>query len=1142
MGTENLVNIEGYHSIPRNRKKCARNNRYYGGLNLFIRQTIKEGIEELNPGDSETIWVKIKKEFFKMKEDIFIGFVYIVPKQMSHADPRIEDRFQIIEREVQNYQSKGKVLIMGDLNARTGCKEDFIRNDSGRHLPGEDWYPVDKTNRGRVSKDQVYDSEQGQKLLDLCISSQMRILNGRTIGDISGKFTCFRPNGVSVVDYAVCQEQLIPLIKFFQVHDFKGEYSDHCKISCNLQIKYKPKVMSNNTQAEGHQKIIRYKWSKETGAKYQMALEDKSFITQVESFLDKHQPGVDVDAMTSTVNSLMHGVANKALVGNSRQGRKSKRKSSNKKWFDYDCVTMRRRVAQLSKLIVKYPRDPIVRGNFYKTKKQYKNLVKRKRKEHKNMLLQQLEIMSEQNPSTYWKILDDLRNEEKDELKQSPISLNEWAEYFKKLTNSHTGTNNCKEVTENMLNNIEKMERAPTFCELDYKITIDEIKLAIKKLKNNKAPGIDGIIAEMIKSGQETWSRVLLKLYNHIFTSKQYPKCWSISLLTPIHKKGDRHNPDNYRGISVNSVLAKIYSMILLNRIESYINSNKIMRKEQIGFQKKARTSDHMFVLHTLFQKYTNGGKLYTCFVDFRKAYDYVWRNALLYKILKLNIRGLFYYQIKEMYKNVEMAVKQNGLASSPFSSTLGVKQGDVLSPTLFNLYINDMPSIFDQSCDKVRLGNQDLSCLLYADDMVLLSHTKQGLQNCLNKLHSYCQEWQMELNLDKTKIMIMSKSGKMYNDQLYFGTHKLQNVKEYNYLGLTFACSGSFTTAKINIKNKAMKAAGKLKRLLYEAPIKKHLSLRLFDQLIRPILTYGCEIWGTLDIPAKRTQQGGQADLEIRFDKLPQEGVNISFAKFLLGVSSKTSNLGVMGDLGRYPMYLYIINQMRKYYYRLTKLNNDSLLKSAFEEQKQLSSTNKKCWLNQVRNIMDYYKLNTEGQNSQNMGKPESTKTMKILEQRYRVHWNERLNWITQHTSSKLDTYRSFKTEFYYEPFVDIHDRQQQIALSKLRLSNHKLQIEMGRYTKPKTDRAQRLCKLCNEGVVEDENHFLLQCPVFADERKELLEKLLPTDKTPLNLQQLLSKYTLHSIQLVAAFVHGAFHKRQDLLITKPQSDTRVE
>ena len=1131
MGPESKIKLEGYHIESRHRKKCKTNNRYYGGMTLIMRECLRPSIKILKSNDSETIWVKLCKEDFELKEDIYIGFVYIVPRQSCHVDTYLEDRFQVVENQVQHYKSKGHVMLLGDFNARTAQQLDFIQNDSGKHLPGEDWYDVDYVNRGRVSKDLIYDRDQGQKLLDLCIGNQMRILNGRTLGDITGKMTCYRPMGASVVDYVVCQEPLLPLVNYCQIHDFKGDLSDHCMISCNLASPSIPQEQEGEIQKH---RITKYKWSEVTREKFETQMRSPDFLVQTNTFLT--EGNTDIDTMTSSVNSLIYNVLNKSVYMNMKR-RKTPRKKKTippKKWFDDECTTLRRRVSYLSKLITKYPHDPHIRGSFFKTKKTYKSLLKRKRKEYKWSLIHQLENMSEANPALYWKILEDLRNNESKETdNSSPIPLDEWVQYFEKLNSiehiqadhNHTHTNN------NILHKIEALEKSQTFCELDFKITEKEIDGALKKLKNNKSPGIDGITGEMLKCGRQIWIPILGKLFNQIFVSKEYPKGWATCLLTPVYKKGDPYIKDNYRGISVNSVLAKLYNLILLERLEKYICQHKIMGKEQIGFRKKARTADHIFVIQTLFQKYCKGGKLYLCFVDFRKAYDYVWRNALMYKLLQYDIKGLLYYQIKAMYKEVNIAVKQAGHYATPFSSKIGVKQGDVLSPTLFNLYVNDLPSIFDETCDGATLSDQKLNCLLYADDLVLISRSRNGLQNCLNKLADYCQNWKMEVNLSKTKIMIMSKTGRLYADSLFLGDNQIENVKHYTYLGVALTSSGTFTKTKMEIKNKAMKALGRLKKLLWDTPITMSTAFKLFDQLIRPILTYGCEIWGPVNISGPGCREGEKQILEKIFDKLPQEKLNITFTKFLLGVSAKTSNIATMGETGRYPLYIYIINHLRNYYYRLQSAEENTLIQAAYKEQVTISRTQTNSWLNLTTSMLDYYNIrNNTSTQTRNTKKNKDIKNQ--LESKYKSYWK---TVLTQ--SPKLDTYRNIKHDFYYEPYLDtIKDRQPKVALSRLRLSNHRLRIEQDRYVRPPIERAQRLCKVCESGEVEDEEHFLLKCAQLSGERKVLLDRVRPHIQTP-TMQQLLQTYTPRTIEAVAQYIYTARDRRELILETKTRA-----
>ena len=215
-----------------------------------------------------------------------------------------------------------------------------------------------------------------------------------------------------------------------------------------------------------------------------------------------------------------------------------------------------------------------------------------------------------------------------------------------------------------------------------------------------------------------------------------------------------------------------------------FLESKNIICDNQIGFKTKARTSDHIFIINTLFRKFCKSNqRLYLCFVDFKKAYDSVWRDALMLKLLRLGVRGNFFGTVKNMYDNCKACIKSDGLLSDTFECKSGVKQGDVMSPNLFNVFINDLPEIFNDDTDSPKLNEIFVHCLMYADDVVLISLTEDGLQHKLNKLYKYCCDWALNINVKKTQVMAMS-STKMEtpNRDMYIGNSKIQWVHTYKY------------------------------------------------------------------------------------------------------------------------------------------------------------------------------------------------------------------------------------------------------------------------------------------------------------------------------------------------------------------------
>lgn len=166
------------------------------------------------------------------------------------------------------------------------------------------------------------------------------------------------------------------------------------------------------------------------------------------------------------------------------------------------------------------------------------------------------------------------------------------------------------------------MENEKVFTELDIIITDKEISDAIHTLKNKKSCGPDSISNEMIKNSQSFLIRSFNHVFNQILSTGNYPQVWANGFITPLFKNGSKDDPSNYRGLTVTSCLSKVFTKILNNRLEKFCIQRNIICPEQIGFRKGKRTSDHMFVLKCLIDKYTQTGSkhLYASFIDFKKA------------------------------------------------------------------------------------------------------------------------------------------------------------------------------------------------------------------------------------------------------------------------------------------------------------------------------------------------------------------------------------------------------------------------------------------------------------------------------------------------------------------------------------------
>lgn len=221
-----------------------------------------------------------------------------------------------------------------------------------------------------------------------------------------------------------------------------------------------------------------------------------------------------------------------------------------------------------------------------------------------------------------------------------------------------------------------------------------------------------------------------------------------------------------------------------------------------------------------------------------------------------------------------------------------------------------------------------------------------------------YCYKWGLEINMKKTKVLIFNNTGRISIEKFTFNGQLINNEKKYNYLGIIFTVSGRFTDAKFNLYNKALKAFFKLKRYFTNFKPNIKTLLHLFDHILKPILLYGSEIWGQFS-PNKLQSKGDNYFFQMCKD-LVIEKLHVKFGKYSLQVRRRSTNLAVMGELGRYPLSLEVILNMTKFWVRLSEQNN-SLIKEAFEESKILSKKCKDNWLGSIYSLFKYLNLTPE-------------------------------------------------------------------------------------------------------------------------------------------------------------------------------------
>ena len=357
-------------------------------------------------------------------------------------------------------------------------------------------------------------------------------------------------------------------------------------------------------------------------------------------------------------------------------------------------------------------------------------------------------------------------------------------------------------------------EKSVKYCKLvnsveclDKPITKEELYKAVKRLNNGKACGDDLVTNEMLKSAVNVLEEPILNLFNMCLNTGVYPDKWCSGHIIPLHKSGTRTDVNNYRPITISSCFGKLLNSILNDRIVSYLDNNNLMSNVQIGFLKGHRPSDHVLLLKGMVDLYKEKGKhIYACFVDFKAAFDNVWHAGLMYKLRNYGISSKIINLLYSMYSKLKTCVKKGSYMSTSFSCNVGTRQGCNLSPTLFKMFIDDIYSILNENeCNPINIDGMKLGCLLYADDIVILSNNAKGLQTSLDKLNTYRKKWRLKVNTYKTKTMVFNcrKSKNIFK----FGNYILEDVNRVCYLGFILTPSCKFSAAIKHLYDKANNA-----------------------------------------------------------------------------------------------------------------------------------------------------------------------------------------------------------------------------------------------------------------------------------------------------------------------------------------------
>ena len=358
--------------------------------------------------------------------------------------------------------------------------------------------------------------------------------------------------------------------------------------------------------------------------------------------------------------------------------------------------------------------------------------------------------------------------------------------------------------------------------------------------------------------------------------------------------------------------------------------------------------------------------------------------------------------------------------------------------------------------------------------------------------------------------------------------------MKKYTYLGITFDSNSGFKTAIESLRKKATRGLFALKRSIMRDSISFDANIKLFDSLIKPILLYGCQVLAPHTSTFKNIAQSNYTLTDEKYFNYIQndtyEKFHLKFLKWACGVHRKACNLGLWGDTGRIPLITNAIKLSIDYFDRAENSNPASLLYKSFTEQKHL-------------NLEWFTNLTLMKQNfcHGNLNRV-SINAIKNLRNQFVLNWNSALQ-----KSTKLDFYKSIKTEFKREPYLRIKEFKHRSNVTKVRISAHQFKIEVGRYTIPLTPRNDRFCDYCCHvnaiRNVESELHIINDCELYTSLRQkirtEITRPLLNIIKQSDDLAELLLA-ARHLSSILET--HEAFRSYTQLMVKNSEEATMAQ
>jgi len=739
-----------------------------------------------------------------------VTFFTVYAPDSGYDDKYVEAFYESLQDEINKLPRREDIVLLGDFNASVG-------NDTYRNWPDV----VGKYGFGKHN-------QRGFNLLQFCAINSLVIANTIFNHKESRRYTWMSPDLTSKrqIDFILVSKGLKPTIKNCRSYQSAEVGSDHSLVMANANVRM-PKQSKQITKRSPRRYDAEKLQTKETSEKFEEIVGGR-FASLLEENDDETEP----EKLYNEMKHILHTVAEQEI------GYQLHKQVPG---LSTEVILMceRRRTAKMTML--SNMNNDECKEIYRKLNKDVKKAVKKQKNDNLQCKIQEMEEDFKKNNSyKLFKMVRQLegkRFKPVDAIKKPNVVLYTKKQNVLEVWKTHFESHLNKQFPrdENALCEFE--ETTDTIGEFPP-ITETEVKNAIKQLKNRKSPGIDGITTEIIKAGGNMMIKALTILFNKIIISEKTPDDWSKMIITPIHKKSDKLKPENYRAIALLSIPGKIFCKIMIHRCSQIFEES--INESQFGFRPGRGTTDAIFVARQIIEKAKEHKvPLHFNFIDFKAAFDTIWREALWKIMLQIGIPQKVVTIIKKMYDNTKCAVQIGGQLTDCFQVKVGVRQGCIMSPTLFNVFLDHVMKEVKSLDTHFQLKDDMITDIRYADDTTLVSAVFEKLRRSTAELEKACTKWGLKINPNKCAIMSSET-----NEEIKIDNELVPKVSEFKFLGSMVPECSSDVKNRISM---ASRAFGRLRAEIWTSrSVSMKLKIRLYKALILPIAIYGAETWAT--------------------------------------------------------------------------------------------------------------------------------------------------------------------------------------------------------------------------------------------------------------------------------------------------------